>query len=110
MKVLCLCSSGSVRSVTIAHILKHDFKIDALSAGLDTNLPDTLKMLYQWADHIIIVEPQMLKQVPQQYRDKIILMDLGEDVWKRSLHPDLVKKIESKFEGLMHQYAGTEHE
>lgn len=54
-RVLCVCDAGVARSVNIAHLLKF-IGYDALPVGVDTSSIDTLKMLEDWADLIILTD------------------------------------------------------
>lgn len=95
-KILCLCSAGAVRSVTLAFVLKYKYKHDALAASMDKNSESTLKMLYEWADLIIAVTEGLHDSIPMEYLDKSTWFDIGEDVWKQSLAPELVTKCLSE--------------
>lgn len=92
MKILCLCSAGAVRSVTLAFVLKFKYKHDALAASLDKNSDETLHMLYQWADKIVAVTEGLYDQIPLEYLDKSMFLDIGEDIWKQSLDPKLTQR------------------
>ncbi len=96
-KYLVLCTGGTVRSTTVAHILKYEYEYDALAASLERNTIATLHMLCGWADHIIVVEDKHLEQMQRelpQYLSKTRLFPIGKDIWRMSLHPDLLKRIE----------------
>lgn len=95
-KILVLCQGGQVRSVTIAGILKYDFGFDALAGSLEKNTPETLTMLCEWADQIIVVEDKLLEQMKIEYTKhmhKTRLFPLGPDVWRMSRHPELIDRI-----------------
>lgn len=89
IKTLCLCAGGTVRSVTLSSLLRYCWKHDAIAASLDTNTDSTLKMLYEWADHVYVVQPYMLDAVPAEYRYKTRVLDVGADNWGMSMHPEL---------------------
>lgn len=90
MKVLCLCAGGAVRSVTLAFVLKYEYKIDAIAASLEKNSENTLKMLYEWADRIIVVQVGMEDNIPVEYLEKTLCLDIGPDRWGASLHKELL--------------------
>jgi len=92
LRILCLCAGGVVRSVTMAALLKVYWKLDALSAGF-MNTDGTVEYLLKWADHVYVMQPYMYEQVPEKYRYKTRVMDVGEDVWGMSQHPDLIRKL-----------------
>ena len=65
--------------------------MDALAASLEANSSDTLKMLFDWADRIILVEDMMKKYVPKLYYSKLLILDIGPDRWGQSLNPELLQ-------------------
>jgi predicted protein tyrosine phosphatase len=92
MKILCLCEFGSNRSVHFANVLKHVEGFETLAAGLKKNTPETLEMLSKWADVIVIVDSALLPQVPDKFKDKIKLYDVGPDIYPRPYNEKLLKK------------------
>jgi len=92
MKVLTICSAGTVRSVSMAHVLKARYGIDAIPAGHDLNSQETLDMLSDWADKIIVMQPQYATGLPARNAHKIIVVDVGPDIWGNPLHPGLLRK------------------
>lgn len=93
MKVLCICQGGNSRSVACAYVLKYFFNQDALACSQEKNTPETIEMLCSWADHICVMQPQFGEVVPEKYREKVTVIDVGPDVWCNGLHPDLVNKV-----------------
>lgn len=63
--------------------------IDALACGWSTNSEETIAMLAEWADRIIVVQPHYREKIPQRYRNKVAVYDVGRDRWLNSLHPQL---------------------
>lgn len=90
MKILCLCNHGNNRSVHLAHHLKY-LDHDVLAAGLEKNSPDTLKMLYDWAEIIIVTEHEHIGMLPDEVRTsiKLKLFDVGPDTYKRPFNEEL---------------------
>lgn len=97
MKILTVCEGGTVRSVGLARYLKKvcDPGHDALAASWRRNTRDTMIMLCEWAELIIIVEPQDRVQLPVRYRadgaaaDKVKVCDVGRDRYLNPFHRDL---------------------
>jgi predicted protein tyrosine phosphatase len=89
MKVLTVCHGGNVRSVALAYVLKNLVDADALACGWSANTPETLSMLCEWADRIIIVQEHYLEKIPKRYRDKVSVYEVGRDRWLNSLDPEL---------------------
>jgi len=98
MRILCVCAGGNTRSVTLATLLKYNYGgHDALAASAEKNDPITLRMLYEWANLVIAVDKEVYlcmeeleeKVAPAQTK-KVILLDIGQDKWGMSMHPDLI--------------------
>jgi hypothetical protein len=82
MRVLCLCQKGNSRSVILAYLLRKLFKCEAIPAGMVSTSRSTRKMLYQWADRIILVVPRYQHWIPEEFRDKLRVIDAGGDPFK----------------------------
>ena len=93
MKILTICSAGTVRSVAMAHVLKYDYEHDAVAAGYDTNSPETFKMLADWADLILPMTPGHAKALPKGVEHKTHVLDIGPDIWSNPLHPSLQGRL-----------------
>lgn len=93
MKILCVCDQGNNRSVTFAQILKYIPEFETLSAGLKTNKPETLEMLFEWADKIIVPQEELLALIPNQYTHKIKFYDIGPDIYPRPFNKELYNKV-----------------
>lgn len=65
------------------------FGHDAIAVSYDWNGDEVLDMLYDWADKIIVMRNKFLDRVPSKYSDKIVMCDVGEDIWGNPLHPEL---------------------
>lgn len=91
MKILCVCDQGVNRSVTLAHQLKY-LGHDTLTAGLSTNEPATLLMLFGWADRIITTDGQV---IPPEHHDKVLCWDVGADRYPRPFNPQLLARVRS---------------
>ena len=66
VKILTVCSQGLVRSVGLADVLKLHFEpVDVIPVGYseNANSAETLRMLCDWADHVIFMQPPMRKRV-----------------------------------------------
>lgn len=87
-----MCQRGVIRSVGLARRLRDKHSINAIPAGWESMHADTLDMLYEWADWIVIVEPYMWEKIPKQFHGKTRLAPIGRDVWPHSGDPDLQKK------------------
>jgi predicted protein tyrosine phosphatase len=91
MKVLCMCQGGNCRSVACAYVLKYGYGLDALACGWQGNKPETLQMLFEWADLILVMQSHFIQHVPEQFHSRVRSCDVGEDVWFH-IKPDLIEK------------------
>jgi len=88
MKILCVCRSGSVRSVATKNELNRRGYNDVIAVGGLKLPPKTLNMLCKWADMILLAKPRHGKNIESKYRKKIntefvIGDDLGGKVKKQ---------------------------
>lgn len=95
MKVLTMCQGGNSRSVAAGFLLKYKYNIDAIACSWEKNSPSTLKMLMEWADKIIIMQEEMRQRVFPEYHSKLIVIDVGPDIWCNGLHQDLLQKVDA---------------
>lgn len=89
LKLLCMCQGGNSRSVGCAFVLKYKYGHDALACGWERNDPETLAMLFAWADRIFVMQPHFAEHVPAKFRSKVTVYDVGPDIWCNGLHPEL---------------------
>ena len=106
MKVLCVCNSGNVRSVTLGRMLKKR-GAEVLCCGVDKAYRyDTIHMLYNWADVVYAQkdsEPRLraMLSLPtlEIYSSGLesskidTRFDVRPDDWKYPEHPDLHRRI-----------------
>lgn len=90
--ILCVCEHGNNRSVTMAFLLKYVENFETLTAGLSYHTPETLKMLYEWADVITVPEEKLLTLIPEEYKSKIKFYNIGEDKYPRPFNNELLTK------------------
>lgn len=94
-KFLCCCSGGKVRSVAAKYILndRHGLK-GVLAVGLDKTDADTLAMLFDWADVILVVgEGGLVGKVPAGWQSKVRHLDVGEDTYHNYANGKLNEKL-----------------
>jgi predicted protein tyrosine phosphatase len=92
MKIAVFCQAGICRSAAMANVLKTQYGHDALNAGLGYNSEETIRMLGDWADRIVVMQKELLPLVPRELRSKTVVADVGPDIWKNSSDPDLVRR------------------
>lgn len=93
MRFLCVCEAGTVRSGAAAHALKYYFGQEAIAASHSKLLDDTMEMLFEWADRIVLMQPHFVDRIPEVYRHKVKVCDVGKDVWMNPLAPLLLAKV-----------------
>ena len=98
MKVLCICQRGNSRSVALAYMFKDMLKHDAIAIGYETAGKDTRSILYQWAEQIIVVDSSLKDAVndelPEGYKSKFTVWDVGPDRYFLGFHPELLKQYQ----------------
>jgi len=80
-KVLVMCQGGNSRSVAMGYLLKYKYNFDAIACSLEKNSEETLQMLFEWSEKIILMQGYMMEHVPKEFHNKVIVTDVGEDVW-----------------------------
>lgn len=97
MKIVTVCSAGLVRSAALADVLKMHFEpVDVIPVGIDRNDsgPDgSIQLLFNWADHIIIMHEPYIKRVPSEFASKIILCEVGKDTYGNPRNRELIDKV-----------------
>lgn len=95
MKILCCCYGGNSRSVSLAMLLKLNHgQRDVLALGLGHTSEPTKKMLLDWAEVVVLVgEKSLFDLVPEEYRGKIVWVNIGPDRWYNPMHPDLTTRL-----------------
>ena len=92
VKFLCLCRGGNVRSVCLAWHLK-DRGHEAISAGFDYLSADTLSMLFNWADKIVVMQPEFSGLIPLELTHKVMICDVGEDRYGNPMNRELKDQV-----------------
>ena len=95
-KVLTCCRGGQVRSVALKYLLSYwsESPCDVLACGVESNTEETRKMLYEWADYIVVMTPDFAQWVPKEFHEKngkrkLFCYDVGEDRFMNPFHPEL---------------------
>jgi protein-tyrosine-phosphatase len=90
-KIAVFCKGGICRSAAMSNVLK-SYGHDVLCAGLGYNSSETIQMLSDWADRIVVMQKELADLVPMSSRGKMVVADVGPDVWTSSVDPDLVAR------------------
>ena len=70
-KILCVCRVGRIRSVGTKRELNNRGYNNVLSVGGLKVSVDTLNMLCEWADTILLAKPEHGEYIDSEYRGKI---------------------------------------
>lgn len=98
MKVLTICQGGHVRSVGMKYLLRYKYGHEAISAGWETVSSDTLRMLCDWADVVVIMQPKFERYISPDFKEKLLCYDVGEDNYGNPFHPILLGSLEKMIE------------
>lgn len=94
MKILTMCRGGHVRSVGAKFLLSYKYGHEVLACGWESNSDETLEMLFDWADFIIVMKDEFMQYVPKKYKGKTFCYHVGRDIFGNPFHPDLQKFTE----------------
>lgn len=97
--ILCVCEHGNNRSVTMAHILKYASNFETLTAGLGYHTQETLEMLFNWAEVIVVPDEKLLPLIPEKYKPKVKFYNIGEDIYPRPFNKELYARAKALMEG-----------
>ena len=93
-KILCMCQKGNSRSVACAYWLKKKYGMDAIACGFKTQGMDTLEMLVDWADCVILMAPQYYDRFPDKWKEKTIILNVGHDTYFKGHDQNLLDQCE----------------
>lgn len=96
MKIVTVCEQGNNRSVHAAYIMRYKRKIDGggcndiIPIGIKTSSQELQKMLFDWAEWIILTDAQFKNLIPAEYSNKLKVWDVGQDRWPRPFNKELL--------------------
>lgn len=64
MNILTVCEQGNVRSVATRYRLNKRGHRDVIAIGAMNTTPETLEMLYDWAEVVLLAEPHFVELLP----------------------------------------------
>src|SRR3990167_998913 len=98
-KVLCICEGGNSRSVALAWLFKKQLDMDAIAVGIRENKEDTLEMLGDWADHVILTDKKLEAKLPESLKNgKLRVWSVGPDIYFQGFAESLMNKSLSYLE------------
>jgi predicted protein tyrosine phosphatase len=91
MNIVTMCRGGNVRSVAAKMILSRYLKHEVVAIGADNTSQKTKEFLFNWADKIVVMSSneEILSKVPENRFNKVVLLDVGNDIWGNPFHEDL---------------------
>ena len=93
MKFLCICDGGNVRSYALAMMLKMEYGQEAIAVGRLYTSEETMAMLCDWADWVVIMQAHMEESIPVEFKPKLLCFDVGEDRYGFYVHPELLPQV-----------------
>lgn len=63
---------------------------DAIAVGWQAADASTQRMLFEWADRIVVMWDRFESRIPVEFRAKMMTCNVGDDRWVNSRHPELV--------------------
>jgi predicted protein tyrosine phosphatase len=100
IKILCVCQMGNVRSVgTKARLNKRNYN-NVIATGSSSTGEETLAMLCEWADVILVAEPDMIEQLPNGHDKVDSNFFIGEDVYGNPLNRTLQELVKTQLDNI----------
>lgn len=85
-----MCAGGNVRSVGLKYLLKYKYGHESLACGQDANSSETIEILCNWADYVIVLTEEYSKFIPEKYKTKLLCYNVGVDRFGCAFHPELL--------------------
>lgn len=79
-RFLCVCQKGCNRSVFMVYRLKRHGH-SAIPIGWYTEDAETLDMLCEWADYIVVMQKEFKVRIHSRFHPKVVVVDVGPDKW-----------------------------
>lgn len=95
MKILCLCQKGNSRSAALTWYLRKYMGHETLAAGMRTTSEETKKVLFNWAEMIILVVKEYKGEIPRKCWNKLKVWDVGRDIYFRGFDERLINKFKN---------------
>lgn len=90
-KFLCVCQKGCNRSVFLTYRFKRHGH-SSIPIGWMTESPETLRMMCEWADHVVVVQAEYKERIPLEFQAKVLVVEIGHDDWGPRWHPELKRR------------------
>jgi predicted protein tyrosine phosphatase len=94
-RFLCVCEGGNVRSVGLAYVLKNGYGQDAVACGWRFNSRETLTLLCEWADYVVVMEQKFASKIDARFQAKLRVVDVGPDRFGSPFAPELQEFLQA---------------
>ena len=99
-KILCVCQNGNCRSVATRYCLKKRGYKNVIATGWNDTSEETLTMLCEWADTILVAKPYHGDMLPSGKEKIDTVFTIGEDRWLNPLNKELHEIINKQLDFL----------
>ncbi len=89
IKILCVCRQGNSRSVGTRYRLNRRGYGNVIAIGAFNTNQETLKMLCDWADKILLAKPHHGENLPSGKEKIDTEFTIGEDNWNNPMNKEL---------------------
>ena len=73
--------------------------------GINAASHSTKRMLYEWAEIIILVDGNFEDEIPAEYQGKLQIWDVGPDQYFLGFHPELLEQYRKYIDERVTVYA-----
>ena len=97
-KILCICQNGNCRSVATCYCLKKRGYKNVIATGWNNTSSETLKMLCDWADKILVAKPSHGDMLPNGKEKIDQVFTIGDDKWLNPMNKELKEIINKQLD------------
>jgi hypothetical protein len=94
-KFLAVCHGGNNRSAALTRILHDEMGQEAVPIGWSRHTEQSLNHFCEWADYVIAMTAEIATHIPMKFKDKIRVVDVGEDTYGNPYHAVLTASLRS---------------
>jgi len=98
IKILCVCQHGYCRSVGTRYCLNKRGYNNVIAIGWRNTSLETLKMLSDWADIILVAKPYHADYLPSGKEKVNNKFTIGEDNWLNPMNKELHEIVDKQLE------------
>lgn len=98
-RFLCVCEGGCVRSAALAWQLKVRHGQNAIAGSWKWNDQETLAMLCEWADYVVVMQAEFASRIPAGFGSKLRAVDVGVDRYGTPVNMELAEFLAKVVDG-----------